>query len=499
MVTGKSVTLNPVSDSDYRLSPASLNQVLLSDQLALQNNLGQFLATAIISLNLGNLDYTITGIVSASSIDITANNITNQGNVTASDFIKLNAAGSSASGEGNITNYGTLSAVNYLNLISDRFISNYGTISANNLTLTSNWSEIYNYGNIRGGSGTTTLSSSNANYGILHNYGVITADSDMLINAKFVDNFNEISAANDLTINAYDNLINNPTALIWSGNNATFNVANTFLNNQADIYADNNLTIRKNTSLDKTTLVQNISGNIETYAGDIAIIASTLTNQRTSMKTQNYSYWQSGCYYHNWECHFDSSYTASISGSLGANSSIDSGGNVSLTLGTLNNDSSSILAVKDIAIDAEAINNTSHTFESYQNWSYDWWNCCNPYGWLSTYKPANMYSESYPAYIKAGGSITVTQSGSPNPTFVNGTNVTQNSAVGGNIAQSHSTNINNINAYNLGQTGVINVDLSSITNAISNNSRSASGSDLGMETASTSSPTSVSPSTVHKR
>ena len=473
------------------------------------NTLGAFISTAEISLNLGNIDYTITGTVTANNVDITASNITNQGNVTASDYIKLNATG--VSGSGNITNGFVsgdnsnvqLAAGTYIDLIAKNNINNYGTISAStDLTLTSTNGTINNYKSIIGGNKKTTINVANSGFTNVTSSSVLTSNNNLIFNIRNLTNSGEISVAKNLTANITNNLYNNPTALIWSGNDATFNVANIFVNNQSDIYANNNLIIQKNTSLNallnKASLVQNISGNIETYAGDIVINASTLTNQRSSMKTQSYTYWQSGCHFHNHECHYDSSYTASASGTVGANSSITSGSDLSLNLGTLNNNSASILAVKDVQIDAPTINNASNTFESYQNASYDWWGCCNPYNWLTTYKPSNMSKESYSAFIKAGGSLTVTQNGSVNPSFVNGSNVTQYSSVGSTSSQLRSTTVNYVDSYTLGETGVVNIDLSSITNAISGSSYASGGSDLSLSNTSTSSPTSVAASSITK-
>ena len=270
LIAGKSTTVNA-------LNATSVN---------LYNTLGAFISTAAISLNLGALDYTITGTVTADNVDITASNITNQGNVTASDYIKLNATG--VSGSGTITNGFAsgdnssvqLAAGTYVDLTAKNNINNYGTIlGSTDTTITSTYGNINNYstGKITGGSGTTTINTLNGAFNNTDQTSLFTANNNAIFNSKDLNNTGEISVANDLTTNITNNLTNNPTALIWSGHDITFNIANTFLNNQADIYADRNLTIQKNTSSDssqnKTNLVQNISGNIETYSGDMIIKA----------------------------------------------------------------------------------------------------------------------------------------------------------------------------------------------------------------------------------
>jgi filamentous hemagglutinin len=459
--------------------------VLNNANVILENTLGSFISTEAITLNLGNLDYTITGTITASNIDITANNLTNQGNVTASDFIKLNATGiSGIAGSGNITNGLAngdnsnilLASGSYIDFIAKNNIENYGMIIATTDTnLTSTYGNINNYstGKITGGSGTTTINATNGSFNNTNQTSLFTADNDAVFNLKDLNNTGEISIANDLTTNITNNLINNPTALIWSGRDATFNVANTFLNNQADIYADRNLTIQKNTSLDpaqnKTNLVQNISGNIETFSGDINIKAVTLENKRSSMKTQSNAY-TDRAWYQQHETHHDTSHTASIIGIAGIVSNISSGKNLNISAINLTNDSSNILSVGNLALNASTINNTSYFFESYYQRNPNWW-CGGTCSWRGDWNQIakqNYYSETYNAYIKAGGLL----SGSITSKINNNT-ILQQSAVSSVEEQWHSTTINKIDSYTLSQTGVLAVDLSSIISAISNSSSSS--------------------------
>ncbi|MBM3579883.1 MAG: filamentous hemagglutinin N-terminal domain-containing protein, partial [Alphaproteobacteria bacterium] len=376
MIMGRAIVLNPLSSDPQQLSLLSANRTLLSNQVNLSNNLGTFLATALIDLDLGNADYIINGDVTAKHLSITASNITNQGNVTTTDYIKLNANGSSATGQGNITNNGTLTAGTYLDLIANRFINNYGTIQAStDLTLTSNDSVINNYGTIRGGSGTTTINSGSS-FNNAFASSVLTSNNNLNLNlGDDLNNYGEISVANDLTTNITNNLNNNSTALIWAGNDATFNIANTFTNTSADIYANRNLTIQKNIAGDKTTSVQNISGNIETYNGNIVINATSLENKRlvdplskvlgipnarsnTNMSGWVYQYsWCGGNNCENWHhIYYGSNYlnSNSISGK------IFSGKDLTLNLGSFKNDTSEIYSVgnTNIGYQTSFINNS---------------------------------------------------------------------------------------------------------------------------------------------
>jgi filamentous hemagglutinin len=497
--TGGNITLKTDSlnnNSGIIAAKSTSLSALNNTSAALSNDSGSFISTAAILLNLGNLDYRITGEVTASNIDITASNITNQGSVTASDYIKLNASGNTASGtinngisNGNNSNI-KLTAGTYINLIAKGAINNYGTLQANDdITLTSNISDVNNYNKIQSGNDLLI----NATVGAFNNFNsssLLTAENNIAFNSNNLNNFGEISAANNITTNITNNLSNNSTALIWSGNDATFNVTNSLINNQADIYANRNLTIQKNSSSDatqnKTNLVQNISGNIETYNGDIVIKAATLANQRSAMKVQSYVFtsWHRGYYGH--EDHYYSSYTASFSGAAGSNSNIISGGNIDLNLNTLSNNSSSILSAKNIGINASNIGNVSNLFEAYRNVNNDWWcrcgNAINNY--LIAYKPtgAAYTSESYPAFIKSGGSLNITQNNAnKTSSFLNGNNVAQNSSVNPASQQFATTTINKIDTYTLAETGIINIDLSRFINAINQSSSAENLSSFNLE------------------
>ncbi len=488
LIVGKSTSVDA-------LNAASIN---------LYNTLGAFISTASISLDLGNIDYTITGNLTASNVDITANNITNQGNVTASDFIKLNATGNSGISEsGNIINgfedgdnsNVKLAAGSYVDFNAKNNINNYGIISAStDLTLSSTFGSINNYNSIIGGNGTTTVNAPNGVFNNNNQASSFTANNNAIFNVRDLNNTGGISVANNLTANIANNLNNNPTALIWSGDDAIFNVANTFLNNEADIYADRNLTIQKNTSSDvsinKTSLVQNISGDIETYGGDINIKANTLQNKRSYMPTQGEeneyrsSVWYAG---HGW--HTTIYYRAIMQGIAAAGSNISSGNNLTLNIaGNLLNDTSSILTKNNATINVGSLSNNSYLFRDYvavRHWdhnvhgsygshdSYD--NDVGGFWYTGTKDDYVNQAYIYNANIKSGGSMTGNIIGS-----INNTTIAGNIAVNGIAGQSRSTTINHIDAYTLEKTGVINVDLSSITSAISSSIGVSGDSDLGL-------------------
>ncbi|NDC43250.1 MAG: hypothetical protein EBZ77_17165, partial [Chitinophagia bacterium] len=380
-----------------------------------------------------------------------------QGNVTAFDFINLIATGNSGiSGSGNITNgFATtalseslgiisednsnvfLAAKTYINLVAKNNINNYGTIlGTTNTNLTAINGNINNYltGKITGGSGVATINALSGAFNNTSQNSVFTSNHNAIFNVKDLNNNGEISVANDLAANITNSLTNNPTALIWSGNNATFNVANTFLNNQADIYANNNLTIQKNTSSDssqnKTNLVQNISGNIETYSGDILIRAATLNNIRSE-----YRYVENKTVpgFQRTDSPDFSSLVRNVVGNVVAQGKIFSGNNLNIFASQLHNKASSILATKNMFLNANEINNESLTLYATKaagagggkgycpGTSYLVSLCYGGGTWLYRAVMVNSgYQEQYPAYIKAGGALTITQNGAVNSSLING-------------------------------------------------------------------------------
>ncbi len=443
----------------------------------LSNLQGSFLASSSVDLDLGSANYTITGtIYGADYVDIKANNITNLGNVQTTGYIKLDAADSILNGyrdyNNSLNQNVLLAAGSYLEIIAKNNIDNFGAISAvTTLSLTSTQGDINNETDkIIGGNGVVTISALNGAFnnkaqtnlsGSVVKSGLVTANDSLVINVRDLNNFGEISVANDLETNVTNNLTNNKAALIWSGGDTTLNVVNNLLNNSATIYTVGDLAIQKNasqdSSLNKTALVQNISGEIITQEGDMMIKAESLENKRSSMKTQSYIYWKSGCNFHHYECHYDSSYKASFSGTAGADSNILSGNDLHFEITNLTNDTTSILSKQNMFVNAVNVNNTSRYFESYVNYKRDWWGSGENKKWLLTYKPDNRTIESYLAYIKAGGSISGNISNQ-----INNTTIVQNSSVNNQNSLRRSTTNDATNFVQLIETGTIEIDLASI-------------------------------------
>ncbi len=538
----------------------------------LSNISGSFIATTAITLDLGHLDHVINGEINAENIDITANNITNLGKVTAATFIKLNATGAdNINGSGNIVNgYVNSDALNknvvlaagsYINLSAKNNINNYGNILATtNLTLTSFQGNINNYagtaenlsGKIQGGSGVLTINAVNGafnnynksaanNPNLISSAALFSSDNDTLINVLNLNNNGEISVKNNLTANVTNNLSNNSSALIWSDKDLTLNVANTLLNDRATIYSNRHLIIQKNAAGEKTNLVQNISGNIETFGiynaetatieGDLTIKAVTLENKRNvdpgvwlikpDRNGKPYFYvWNDGKYdlkfvndsLYNWQfvrdrcfgsyCReYQAQFRAAAplnAGSIAAN--IISGANIVLESTSILNDTSNILSSQNLTINASNLLNKSKLYPEIlymktNNGQH------NEYTDNAAYFP-NVFSAIaldndayFGSFIKAGKSfygsgfatlrnITI----SPNYVYNSSTKfnesnssnsqVISNSKIDGSLQISKSTIVNGIDVYNLSETGAINLDLSQIAQTLASN-YAANNSQIG--------------------
>jgi filamentous hemagglutinin len=508
---------------------SSLNQLSVN----LNNNSGSFVSTALIELDLGDTDYIITGEVTAANIDITANNITNLGNVNATDFIKLTADGTITNGVslGDNSNI-ALNAGTYVELSSAGIITNYATISAEtDLTITSN-AQINNYGDITGGDGTTTINAQNVTSGVINNYGAgrITSNNDLALNANNITNLGEVAAANDVIITTTNNLTNNNGALIFAGRDATFNIANNLINTWSDIYADRNLTFQKNSNPtnNKMNLLQNVSGNIETYEGDILIKATTLENNRANDPVTGLISANEDCTLsagvincrakplgsettadnhnlYNW------TYVSRVSGqhmitnrykitNHGIESQlpsvmgkISSGRNLEINIAAdFTNRISEIYSVGNMSINSENFENEALTYGQtvyFKHWKDyvggDRLYICGA-GWCGkNYDYVFSDFKTFSSFIKSGGSLAITENGSSNSSLINGSNVSQYAGVSGNSRTSTSTIFNNIDSYILAETGKIDIDLSRISAAISSFGSAQGVSDTEISTSQT--------------
>ncbi len=530
IIAGKSTSLTALSTSSVNLS----------------NTLGAFISTAAILLNLGNLDYAITGTITASNIDITANNIINQGNVTANEYIKLNATGVSGNGyiingisNGNNSDI-KLAAGSYLTMVANDFINNYATISSQtDLTLTSkNNTNNYSTGKITGGNGTTTITTNNVNgsfnnFVSLNSSAVLTSNGNLVLNLKELNNYGEISVANNITTNITGNFNNYSNALIWSGNDATFNVDNIFTNDYAQINAGKNLVIQ-NRSSGKNNKIQNLNGGGIESIGNLIILTKELLNQKNGAaltvfdreefefihKDTNdtatpsddiihYSHNQGGPFFQHLGYHarlnlnrgrLNDGYQITIGGLTWSDhragidrtvfyqkenpsllrSNLISGGNMYIYADKTTNDLSNITSSGNMLIEGITLDNKSSQIVSTVKYHcHDGSEFCSG---VSFDRSGNFYFQKVTgdifSFIKSGGSLTGSFK-----SRINNSTIAQTTTVSPPDFDKHSTTFNKIDIYTLGETGAISVDLSSIISAINNNSSSERGSSLALPVA----------------
>jgi filamentous hemagglutinin len=456
------------------------NFAVTSEATTITNLNGTFFAGSLLDFDLGNLaNYTITGTLeSVGNIKIKANDITNQSNLQANGYIKIDAADKFTNGVLSGDNSNTkIVAGTYLDITAANLLSNYGTLSSGtNLILTSTSGNINNNidAEIIGGAGTLTLSakSGTVNQNSLHS---LVSNGDLTLDVVDFDNTGRVDIAGDFTLNVANNLTNEAGALIYSGGNMELNVVNNLTNNiGAVIYSEGNLTIQKyatssssyNATNNKTNLIDNISAEITSYAGNVNLYAATLNNRRSSNKTQGAEIrWSSGCNYHHHECHYNSYASKSFSGTEGNTSYIKAGNNLTIGADTFLNDASNILSVGTIEITANNLNNNTQKYESYTKQSIDWWQG-NQDSNLNGAALQNYVSETYSGLIKAGGSITLTS-----PNNISNTTATPNSGpsiVSSQVTSKDSQLVNSLDVGEITSNGTISIDITGYLNGPDN-------------------------------
>ncbi|MFZ8864786.1 MAG: hemagglutinin repeat-containing protein, partial [Rickettsiales bacterium] len=425
--------------------------------------------------------------------------------------------------ENSINNYGTLSSKTDLTLSSQSGnINNYAG------------AELIAGDQDNPGTSNLTLEAIN---GAINQYSKnsVVVNGDHTITANDYTNTGRIDIAGTLTMNITNNLINEIGALIYAGNNMYLNIFNNLTNQEnATIYAENDLFIKsrefteeeqssfKMLSTDISTLnmdisslkaleqegtitqeelnelatkklevankrlevanlfdnlrikkLENISGNIESYEGDIYIATNIFSNIRSEyryVEEKTLPGWQ-------WTDHPDlSSLRRNIIGNIVNQSIITAGDNVTINSDSFYNKTSSIYAQNDITIKSNSF--TNQTLDLYATTnkyigggkgycpgtSYAVSLCYGGGSWY--YRQAmvpNGYSERYTANIKAGNNLL----GEVAKHINNDTIIDDYSDV--IVASNKNLNIvNGIDINNLLNTGKVDKDLSGYLNGPDN-------------------------------
>jgi hypothetical protein len=466
----------------------------VSDTSTNISNSGTLKATNSIDINLGSSDYEIIGKLETDGfINIEANNITNKADIGAINYIKLTSTGYFTNGINGGDNSNIKIASNTsLDITANNNINNYGTLSAKTiLSLKSLNGNINNYNGAellasnQNSPGTSQLILEAIN-GAINQYSPnsVVVNGDHTITATDYTNTGRIDISGSLTMNIANNLINDIGALIYAGNNMFLNVVNNLTNKtSATIYAENNLTIRKydptdpsyNAANNKINQLENISGSIETYTGDILIDAVTVTNKREYLPTQGgeSEYRRSSWYaQHGW--HTNVYYRSAMTGAVAPIATINASNDLTINTTTLTNNSSSIYAGRDLTINATTINNVSNLYRDYvavRHWDHNWGGQYGSHSdggsggyWYTGTKDGYVnQAYTYSANIKAGRNLLGTI-----------TSQIDNSTIAANVPDILSVTdrngqiVNGIDLDNVVISGVVSKDLSSYINGPDN-------------------------------
>lgn len=209
------------------------------------------------------IDGTIT---SGGHVNITAESVTNNANITVGDYITLIAT------HGSITNSSGAKLISgtSVTLHAQNSINNYGEISGPIINLTTTSGSLNNYNGQITSSGTLTATIA----GQLYNTGRISSEAETNITAGSVYNSNSQIASNDnLIITTTEGITNTNNALLYSTDNMALNASSIDNKTNAQIFS-----MLGNISMTGTTNITNNASNIEAMTGNIVINTGTFTN-----------------------------------------------------------------------------------------------------------------------------------------------------------------------------------------------------------------------------
>jgi len=359
----------------------------------------------------------------------------------------------------------------------------------------------------------------------------IVANGDYSLDVTDFVNTGRVDVAGNLTLNVSNNLVNEDTAMIFSGGNMNLNVAGSLINNYASvIYSEGDLTIQKygefnsdgsanplyNPLNNRITSLTNY-GNIETYLGkNITIKAENFLNSRTAppvsgligttvdpvsglaicvltggggidcgattkdRKAANHDlYSWSETSSREWGEFGRTTYyqtTQGTSNTASRAATISSGGTLDIDSGIFTNYISEIYSKGNMTISANNAENFNKSFTYGRVVTLtEVYDGIGPWpSWCGGGSPCRRSSYSFSnydtknAYIKSGGSLTVTRNGSTTTSWTNGSEMDDYAAVGGGEGRDLNL-VNNIDVNVLGSTGTVNTDISGYFNGPDNN------------------------------
>jgi filamentous hemagglutinin len=305
-------------------------------------------------LNISAQSWTNSGILQAARLLLNVNqfNQTTSGQLLAGE--SLIATGGSWTNNGLIASDGGLSLT-----LSGAYGGSGKLTSLGGLTLKAASLNLSSAGRISGG-GLTDIDVDD----ILANSGKITSAKDLKVAAATLNNYGTLGSGENLRLSATN--LRNDRGLIFSGEDMALRV-DRFTNWYADVFSLGALLVAKDAANNWSTLVDNVSGSIESR-GDMQLWAATLRNRKEKFElaerlvSGDISY---ECKEHGGDCqgsHYDIMYYVDevlertvLSDSPAA--SIVTGANLLMRGNSLSNSHSQVSAAGNISVDVSSFSN----------------------------------------------------------------------------------------------------------------------------------------------
>ncbi|BFM18646.1 hypothetical protein R50073_48290 [Maricurvus nonylphenolicus] len=328
-----------------------------------------------VTINIGNnIINNSNGVITGSDqVSVIANTITNNGGTIWSDNALTLDLYSAASG-------GVIGGYNQLNLITDIDYQNAaGTklLTTGGLNITTlgafiNEGEISVQDNfylsatgLTNTSGGIIASAKDISLNItgnVNNQGRLSAARNLTINAVDITNTGTLGAGSDLGITA-NSISNGNNSLLFSGNNMSLALVQNLTNNYGTLFANNNIDITSSTGQ-----VENISGTINAYNGNLSIAANAIINRKSqfsvsSSLTSNsgVNYWCTDCSGDNYTWYWEAySYYTDVISQDSPTAYLLSGADMTLVGGSITNEYSAITAVGDLTMTGDSLTNVGY-------------------------------------------------------------------------------------------------------------------------------------------
>lgn len=231
-------------------------------------------------LTLNADSWTNSSVVQAGRLTVNVNNFvqTASGQLLASD--RLVGRGVNWTNDGLIASDGSLDVQ-----LGGTYSGNGRTTSLGDMQIDASAINLSNVASISGGSSTTV--GGRSTLGTVNNYGRLSSAGALVLNAVNVNNYGTLAGGTGLKLNA-STLLNDQGGFLFSGGDMKLRVAS-FTNKNADVYSLGNIDIARDDAGNRSALVENLSGTMES-TGNFSIKGDSIVNRRDQFKTTSELY-----------------------------------------------------------------------------------------------------------------------------------------------------------------------------------------------------------------